>query len=349
MKRKLLVLSLALLLVALPLAACAQPAPAPAPVSVADFYRDNRVTLALGSSAGGGTDYTSRLIASYWATYTDGAMVVKNIIGGTGIVKMNAVWNAEPDGLTIGMASNGGRAVAQVLSKAPDVAWELGKLQWLGSIIVDQYALAMGIDSPVKSIDDLKQAKGLLFGGYGLADSFDRGSAIAINALGLDAKIIPGFSSGSEIALAAAKGELDGAPLDVSYLWDVGPQGKELLADPLVIIDFNRSVVFPDVPALPELVEIPEEIEAYMNIYTAWTGRYIAYTGPDVPADKIEFIRDTFAKIYADEGFLRQMSLRYPAIDPPLTGEETAEVMRIAEGVSIEDVEGFEVLINSYY
>ena len=121
--------------------------------------------------------------------------MIKKVVGGKGIVATNYLWNAKPDGLTIGMASNGGRPVAPVLYKESGVEWELGKFQWLGSIIVDQYALAMGIDSPIKSIDDLKEAKGLIFGGYGLADSFDRGAAIAINALGLDAKIVPGYDS----------------------------------------------------------------------------------------------------------------------------------------------------------
>ena len=139
-----------------------------------------------------------------------------------------------------------------------------------------------------------------------------------------------------------------GTVLDVSYLSDVGPQGKGLLADPLVVIDDHRSSVYPDVPALTELADIPADIAAYMSIYTAWKGRYMAFTGPGVDAEKIEFLRDALTKIFTDEGFLRQMGLRYPAIDPPLTGAESAEVVKIAESVSSEDVSGYEELIRSY-
>jgi hypothetical protein len=59
-------------------------------------------------------------------------------------------------------------------------------------------------------------------------------------------------------------------------------------------------------------------------------------------------MRDALTNIFADEGFLRQMALRYPAIDPPLTGAESAEVVKIAESVSPEDVGGYEDLIRSY-
>jgi tripartite-type tricarboxylate transporter receptor subunit TctC len=275
-------------------------------------------------------------------------MVVKNVLGGGSIVGTNYVYNAEPDGLTIGMGSNGSTTVGAVLFGEPNVDWKLGEFQWLGSIIEDQYALALSIDSPIESIDDLKEAKGLIFGGLGTQGSFDKGLVLAFAALGLDASIVPGYDSGSEIALAAAKGEVLGTVLDVSYLSDVGPQGKGLLGEPLVIIDDHRSSVFPDVPALTEVADIPADIAAYMNIYTAWKGRYMMFTGKDVSADKIEFMRDFFTQVFADEGFLRQMGLRYPAIDPPLTGAESAEVVRIAGSVSQEDVDGYEELIRSY-
>jgi tripartite-type tricarboxylate transporter receptor subunit TctC len=275
-------------------------------------------------------------------------MIVKNVLGGGSIVGTNYVYDAEPDGLTLLMASNGSTTVGAVLFGEPNVHWKLGEFQWLGSVMADQYGLAMAIDSPIESIEDLQNAKGIKLGGLGSQGSFDKGAALAIAALGLDASIIPGYDSGAEISLAAARGEVDGAVLDASYLIDVGPDGKGLLANPLVFVDGNRAPQFPDVPALTEIADIPSDITAYMNIYNAWTGRYMAGIGPGVSADKIEFLRNAIAEIYTNEGFLRQLKLRNPIVGNILTGEEAAAVVKTAESVSQEDVDGFQALIEGY-
>ena len=44
-------------------------------ISPAEFYKKNTLTMYIGFSPGGGTDYVSRLFASYWPKVTDGGKI----------------------------------------------------------------------------------------------------------------------------------------------------------------------------------------------------------------------------------------------------------------------------------
>ena len=91
------------LVLSLMLASSACASAKPKVVSVDDFYKNNMVTLIVNGGVGGGTDYAGRVLASYWGETTGGPpMEVRVMSGGGGIEGLNYVYNAEPDGLTIG-------------------------------------------------------------------------------------------------------------------------------------------------------------------------------------------------------------------------------------------------------
>src|SRR6476661_7313369 len=94
-----------LLSASLALTVLAMPAPAQAEVS----FKGATIKMIIGSSPGGGTDGTGRIIARLLGKYLPGApsIVVQNFPGASGVTAMNFFMRqTHPDGLTIVMGSN---------------------------------------------------------------------------------------------------------------------------------------------------------------------------------------------------------------------------------------------------
>ena len=68
------------------------------------FYAGKTVRMIVGSGVGGGYDVFSRLIAPYLARTLGTTVIVENVPGAGGLVALNRLYVAPPDGLTISLA-----------------------------------------------------------------------------------------------------------------------------------------------------------------------------------------------------------------------------------------------------
>jgi len=270
------------------------PQPVAEATSAADFYKKNVVTVVVGYSPGGGSDYAARLLASYWPDATDGgAMIVKNMPGAGGLLGTNYVCSVKPNGLTIGLGMVASTYLMPFLTKDPAAKHDAKKLQWLVGVFHEPWGMFISAKRPYESVEDLKKAKGLKcatvvpFGASTIAEAF------FIDVLGLDAKIISGYKGGSAMALAAGKGEVDISPNPIS----VGLRGVEkgFVKPPVAVIGRKRVDVFKDSPTLPELVKFtPEQEEQFKRVVTASYILRVCAAAPGVPHDRVTFMRDAF-------------------------------------------------------
>lgn len=74
---------------------------APAVLRAQEAFGSRPITLIVPSPAGGGTDYSARLVAEPLGRALGTSMVVENRTGGNDVVGLNAVLNARPDGHTL--------------------------------------------------------------------------------------------------------------------------------------------------------------------------------------------------------------------------------------------------------
>jgi len=307
-------------------------------ISAADFYKKNIVTMVVGFSPGGGSDYAARLLASYWPEVTNGGvMVIKNMGGAGGLTATNYVNSAKPDGLTVGFGMFPSAYLMPVLTKDPAVRYDAKKLQWLVGVFNEPWTIHISTKRPYETVEDLKKAKGLIFptlspvGGATIAEAF------FIDILGLDAKIVTGYKTGGEQVLAAGKGEADITAVPAA----VGLDGmnKGFVKPPVVIMGRKRLDAFPGTPAFPELVKFTSEQEAQFN--QAYVASYVSRVGaarPGVPEDRVKFMRDAFAKILAMKGFAEKSKSFFPLGPTPMIGEELNAFMKEAFSINIDPV-----------
>ena len=195
---KLISLTLAALL---PLAAAAQ----------ADFS-GKTVTIIVGYKAGGGYDATARMIARHLPKHLPGkpTVIVQNMPGANSIIAANHMYNvAKPDGLTIG-TFNRNLPIAQ-LTKVEGVKYDVTKFQWIGSAANESTVLAIRTDLPYKSFDELRKAKEtVVIGSTGPGANTHDFPLLLKEVLGLNFKIVSGYSSSADIMLAVERKEVDG-------------------------------------------------------------------------------------------------------------------------------------------
>ncbi len=311
-------LALSLVLIS---AACAPTAEAPE--SVADFYKNNTVYSINPGSPGGTTDYGNRLFAAYWADVTGGPMMSKVVRGGSGLQGINQLYNtSKPDGLTIAAGVGWDYMLyGPVVAKNPAVDFDITKFSFIGSFMQQGALLALSSKIEAETLDDLKGMTGLRFGAHTPDSAGTAASAALIEILGLkDAKIIAGLGS-VDLGLALAKGELDAATYTSTNVFEWYKNGW--VKAPLMVIAMERKVFAPDTPAIPELIQLtPEQEKTARTLDFLTISMQVWMAPPGVPADRLQFLRDSYMKVMDLEGFQKQALRKWPVWLPPEDGEE---------------------------
>ena len=305
--------------------------------SPAEFFKKKVVKMIIGYNPGGGSDYAGRLLSSYWSEATGGAMIVKNMTGAGGMVATNYVTASKPDGLTIGFGMFGSSYLSPHLTKDPAAKFDIYKMNWLVGVFHEPFGLHLSAKSKYKTLEDLKKAKGIKLAGLSPFGPGTISEAIFLDLLGLDGRLITGYKGGSAMGLAAGKGEVDFVPQPTSV--GLRSMKKGFVRAPTVVLGTKRVKVFPDTPVLPELVKMTPEQQALFDL--AILASYVIRVGvapPGVPQDRVQYMRDAFAKIVKMKGFKRQAGLSFPLGPTPLMGKDLEDFVTKSAGTKMEEI-----------
>lgn len=178
--------------------------------AMAADYPARPVSLVIGFGAGGPTDVIGRYVAQQLGDKLGQAVVVENRPGANGLIALQYVKKAKPDGYTLLLASSGSLAIEPMYRKSID--YNVFKdFTIIAPVAQYPYVMAVNAQSSVKSIPDLvaagKAAKQpLTFGSAGMgADNHLAGEWFAkrmgvpllhVPYSGGDAALVNGMLSG---------------------------------------------------------------------------------------------------------------------------------------------------------
>jgi tripartite-type tricarboxylate transporter receptor subunit TctC len=310
MKWKLLSIGL---LALLPFAAAAQP-----------NFAGKTVTIIVGYKAGGGYDATARLLARHLPKHIPGkpTVIVQNMPGANSIIAANHMYNvAKPDGLTIG-TFNRNLPIAQ-LTQVAGVKYDVTKFQWIGSAANESTVLAIRSDLPYKTFDELRKAKEtVVIGSTGPGANTHDFPLLLKELLGLNFKIVSGYSSSSDIMLAVERKEVDGRAGSYTSLRAFIDRG---LVRPVVRARSSERGI-ENLPVDEELAP-NARAKAIMALRSAPEQVARPYVlPPATPADIVKVMRDAFAKVVDDaelvaEGKKAKLDLEY------LPGDQAQKIL----------------------
>ena len=199
MKKNLIPLFVALLALQFSMGALTKPA-------LADEYPSQDIRWIIGGKAGGGVDLYARTVGRHMEKYLPKGVhvIVENRPGAGHSIANNMVYNAKPDGYTIGMPFMPGLYLMQILQKTE---FDMTKINWVGMIDHDAQCISISSKSKYKTLDDLKKADVVRVGIVGPAS--EAGVLLACKSLGIKAEYVAGHKNSKEAALAAIRGDVD--------------------------------------------------------------------------------------------------------------------------------------------
>jgi tripartite-type tricarboxylate transporter receptor subunit TctC len=230
-------------------------------------------------------------------------MLPTNEPGAGGLIAINRTLHAPPDGLTI-LLVGGETLVTAQLYDAPGVNYDVRKLTWLARVSSEAKVALLGPQSPYGTVFDLmKSERPVTWAGSskGNADF----TAIMAHALGMKSKIITGYKGTGDMNLAIQRGEVDGRIVSEESAALYGPSnGMRVVA----VLARKRLEQFPAAPTLFEAAELgPAQARLIdWRAGIAGLGRLMMVT-PGTPQDRLDLLRQTFAEVIRDGGFIAEV------------------------------------------
>jgi tripartite-type tricarboxylate transporter receptor subunit TctC len=279
--------------------------------TVEQFYKGRQMTLVVGTSPGGINDISARFVARHLGRYIPGnpTIVVQNQPGAGGLASAGRLYNVfERDGSVIAKLE---RAVPMLAIQGdPNANFDPQKLTWLGSLssyVHDAYLMLVMATNPITSVYELKQpGKSITLGGDNTASSNFIFATIAKEILGLNIKIVRGYTGAAPMFLAMQRGELDGQIIGFS---SVRTGQRDLWSHhafrPLLQVGrTTRLADFPDVPTGRELTSDPDalalldfaELQFFLSLPFA--------APPGIPPDRAAALGTAFMAMCKDPAVL---------------------------------------------
>jgi tripartite-type tricarboxylate transporter receptor subunit TctC len=254
------------------------------------FYAGKTVRMVVGSGTGGGYDVFSRMIAPYLARTLGATVIVENQPGAGGLVALNRLYVAPPDGLQISL-SNGTSAAFAQLTDQSGVRYDLTKYSYLATVGAPPGLWLVGPDSPIREVQQAVDAKmKWRWASSGGMSGLGIGAAFTCEALKLDCHVVQGYKGSADAGLAVTRGEMDALYVPESSANNF-VKAKQNWA--LATISRTKSRFFADRPTIFEAARMDTEQTWVMDFLAnvEKLGR-ILIAPPGIPPARLAFLQD---------------------------------------------------------
>ena len=295
-----------------------------------NFYQGKTIRIVVGSAPGGGYDLWPRFMARYFSQYIPGKpeIIIQNMPGAGSLVAANYIYNvAKPDGLTLGAVIPA--IYFDQLVGRKEVQFDWSRFSWIGSPEQNDILHFVRADTPYRTIEELRNAKEPpRCGSSGTGTTGHYFPRLLEEVFGVKSIIVGGYQGGSQIDVAVERGEVVcWSPVVATF---VGREpyvswGKKGFVRVVVQTGKKRDARLGDVPTIWELMDrykTPEASRKLVQVVITGValGRPIL-SSPGIPAQRLNTLRQAYAKALTDPELLKEAAKRRWEINP-LTGEE---------------------------
>ena len=296
---------------------------------VADFYAGKQITLIVGAGVGGGYDLQARLAARHLGKHIPGrpAVIVQNMPAAGSIAATNYIANTAPaDGTVIALVQRG--MLLAKLTYPQSVRFDIDKLNWIGSLNSEVAVTAAWHTAPHKSARDLFD-KELIIGGIAGVDP-ETTPKLYNSLLGTKFKIVTGYNSTAQIALAIERGEVFGIG-DWSWSSLKAMRPDWVRERKITLLMQGALANEPELADLPNALDFIKEAADRKVLelhYTQKTAARPFIAPPGVPVDRIAMLRATFMTLAKDSEFLAEAE-RTKIEVAPIAGAEVDKIVAL--------------------
>jgi tripartite-type tricarboxylate transporter receptor subunit TctC len=283
---------------------------------LAQAYPSRPIRYVVGFPAGSSVDVVPRMVMEQIRRDTGATIVVDNRPGALGVIAMEQVAKAEPDGYTLLASSSATHSSGPQLTKTPPAADPIRGFTRIGGIFRFDVGVVVNPSRGWKTTQDLveaaRRAPGKLTFGYGSATGQVAAmafcAAAGVQATGVSYK-------GQPPALNdLLGGQIDFVAADIGVLVPFVRSGR-LVA--LGIASDRRSPILPDVPTFAEA-----------GIRDLLLSGWVGVSGPPgLPKDVVDWWSKALTQAFANKTLVDQILAA--GIEPePATGDAMQKLVR---------------------
>jgi tripartite-type tricarboxylate transporter receptor subunit TctC len=307
---------------------------------IADFYRNNQVSIIVGYGPGGGYDLYARLVARHLGKHIPGepAMIVQNLPGAGSLRAANYIYTtASKDGTAIATFARN-MSVMGILGGHASVRFDPRKFTWLGSTSSYQneaYILWVRKDSPIKNLEDARRPGGPEIVIGGTADgSTDTDVAMLIKqTVGINLRVVRGYPGSAEINLAVERGEVGGRFIGTSAVASTLPGWLRPDGPVRPLLQFARTTRLPEFADVPTAREVARDERSRQLIELAEIPYMLSrpfVAPPGVPAERAKALQRAFVEKAEDPDFLAEAEKLHADVSPVGATEAMQMIERLA-------------------
>jgi tripartite-type tricarboxylate transporter receptor subunit TctC len=310
------------------------------------FFAGKTVRMVVGSGVGGGYDIFSRLIAPYLARTLGATVIVENQPGAGGLLALNRLFVAPPDGLQISLSNGTGAAFAQ-LTDQQGARFDLAKFNYLATVGAPPGLWLVGPDSPIREVQQAIDARmKWRWASSGGTSGLGIGAAFTCEALRLDCHVVQGYKGSADAGLAVTRGEMDALYVPESSANNF-VKAKQNWA--LATMSRTKSRFFPDRPTIFEAAKMDADGTWVMDflVNVEKLGR-ILIAPPGLPPARLAYLQEAVKETLQNpqliaDGEKAERIIEYldpvstsqnaVAVAGGVTPEQKARVLKILSGV----------------
>jgi tripartite-type tricarboxylate transporter receptor subunit TctC len=257
----------------------------------------------------------------------------------------NRIYRVAPqDGTVVGLVQRG--VLLAQLTKQPNVQFDIGKLNWIGSVAPENSLVVTWNTAPIKTVQELL-AKPLIVGGTGATSDLEASARLLNATIGTKFKIVSGYPGQADVLLAMERGEIQGT---ADWAWsEIKTRHADYLADKKINIllqnGLRKAADLPDVPLAMDFIKDDTDrkvAEIYFGVKEV--ARPIL-AGPGVPAERLEALRAAFMMLRDDADFKADAEKAGIEVDPT-PGQKIDAYVKLAATASPEVVRRLTEILN---
>jgi tripartite-type tricarboxylate transporter receptor subunit TctC len=297
-------------------------------------FKGKTIDVILGSTAGGGTDGTTRLIGTFLEKYLPGnpSMRYRNLPGGHGAKAFNHFMKVKPDGLTW---SGGASSHVDPNSLRKAVAeYNPSKFGFFGGVQRGGSVVVMRADHGANLTDKSKQP--VIVGAVDGDSNWEQMITWGAELLDWNVRFVLGYPGSSSMLLAVRRGETQMiGTSNLFILQDLFATGDfigiaQLGGGASAGEDVAQRTSFEKIPTFNSLVQgrlsgLAKESFAFWSALNDMDKWYAL--PPGTPKEILDSYRTAWGKMVADPEFQRQGKRLFSANFTPVNGQHIADMV----------------------
>jgi tripartite-type tricarboxylate transporter receptor subunit TctC len=314
--------------------------PALAQDSVAAFYKNRQIKIAVGFSAGGSSSLYAQALARHMGKYIPGnpTLVVQHMPGAGGLVAANYVYNnAARDGSEFAITSR--TAALEPLLGNQNARFDPLKFNWIGNANIENSVCIVWHTAAAKTVDDIFTTE-VIVGGANTAAQEVMFPRAFNKLLGTKFKIVTGYPGSTELLLAMERGEVQGF-CGIGWTFVKLRKGdwlKEKKINILFQMALKKHPEIPDVPAILDYAKTREDRQVLELLFAPQDMGRPFFAPPGIPEVRVRALRSAFLQTLKDQAFLEEAEKQGIEVQP-VTGEDIQALLERVYATPKEVVE----------